>query len=260
MRTSGCLLALLHALIAGPTCFAQPAPQQTPSLPLNASVSNFGTSFVFGPQPVCRGCVETELGFASLEEGRFLPAVVSVSPLSNSTDFSVLVNVLDSQVLDGNRTTHFGNRFDFVVRQRVLQRGGLVLSIAPRGVVFTRDLEGGRIGGTVAAQYGKGRNLGVLNVTFTGGLGGDSANPASNYQGAFDFYRTLSETGFAVFVGILHDYSTGNTQSVSTEAGLIFPFRNGQVELSSQQLNLDTDPAWQLQARVTVNWGRVFGR
>lgn len=261
-RLAGVLLVLvpLLALILGQTGFAQTSTQGSQSQPLNSSVSNFGTTFVFSPQPVCRGCVETELGFVSLDEARFLPVALSVSPLSPSTDFSVLVNVMDSQIADGKRTTHFGNRFDFVLRQRVLQRGGVVVTIAPRGVVFTRDLEGGRVGATVAAQYGRGRNLGVVNLTYTGAIGGGAANPASNYQGSFDYYRTLSEKGVALFAGFLHEYSTGNSQTVGTEAGLVLPFRNGQVELASQQLGLNTDPAWQFQARVTVNWGKLLGR
>jgi hypothetical protein len=38
------------------------------------------------------------------------------------------------------------------------------------------------------------------------------------------------------------------------------PFRNGQVELSTQQLDLNTKPEWQFQARVIVNWGKVLAR
>jgi len=195
-----------------------------------------------------------------LDGGRFLPAALSVAPFSTSTDFSVLVNILDSQLENGERTAHFGNRFDFVVRQRLLQRGGVILTIAPRGVVFTRDLEGGRIGGSVAAQYGNGKNLGVINLTYTGAIGGSPTNPKNYYQGSFDYYRTLSEKGVAVFAGFQHECSTGNPHAIGTEAGFVLPFRNGQVELASQQLSLNTHPAWQFQARVSVNWGKLLRR
>jgi len=40
----------------------------------------------------------------------------------------------------------------------------------------------------------------------------------------------------------------------------VIPFRNGQVELESAQLALNTKPELQLQARVIVNWGQVFSR
>jgi hypothetical protein len=259
VKTSRCLIPLL-ALILGHACFAQQSPQGNRPQPLNSSISNFGTTFVFSPQPVCPGCVETELGLILLDGGRFLPAALSVAPFSTNTDFSVLVNILDSQVTNGQRTAHFGNRFDFVVRQRVVQRGGVVVTIAPRGVVFTRDLEGGRIGGSVAAQYGKGNNLGVINLTYTGAIGGSATNPQNNYQGSFDYYRTLGEKGVAVFAGFQHECLSGNPQAIATEAGFVLPFRNGQVELASQQLSLNTNPAWQFQARVTVNWGTLLGR
>jgi hypothetical protein len=259
MNTSKCLIPFL-VLILGHACFAQQSPQGSQSQPLNASISNFGTTFVFGPQPVCPGCIETELGLLLLDGGRFLPAALSVAPFSTSTDFSVLVNILDSQLENGERTAHFGNRFDFVVRQRLLQRGGVILTIAPRGVVFTRDLEGGRIGGSVAAQYGNGKNLGVINLTYTGAIGGSPTNPKNYYQGSFDYYRTLSEKGVAVFAGFQHECSTGNPHAIGTEAGFVLPFRNGQVELASQQLSLNTHPAWQFQARVSVNWGKLLRR
>jgi len=112
-----------------------------PSLPLNASVSNFGTSFVFGPQPVCRGCVETELGFASLEEGRFLPRL-SACPAFEQ------YRLLGAGERSGQ--PGIGRQQNDPLRQSVRLRGppegasarrAGSLSIAPRGVVFTRDLK-----------------------------------------------------------------------------------------------------------------------
>jgi hypothetical protein len=100
--------------------FAQPSQGNVVTQqPLNASVSDFGTSFIFSPPPICSGCVETELGSLSLQDGRFLPAVVTVAPFASHTDFSVLVNLLDSEMLCRNRAMHFGDRFDFVVRQQI---------------------------------------------------------------------------------------------------------------------------------------------
>ena len=67
-------------------------------------------------------------------------------------------NILDNQLVNGERTAHFGNRFDFVVRQRLLQSGGFIVTVVPRGTVFTKDLEGGQIGGSIGAQYGSDSN------------------------------------------------------------------------------------------------------
>jgi hypothetical protein len=259
VRTLKCLYAFL-VLIPGDASFAQQSPQGSQRQPLNSSVSDFGTTFVFSPQPICAGCVEAELGFLSVGGRHFLPATLSVAPFSTQTDFSVLVNILDSGVANGKRTTHFGDRFDLVVRQQLFQRRGFFLTLAPRGVVFIRDLEGGRVGGTVAAQYGKGNNLGVFNLTYTGAIGCSSTNPKNEYQGSFDFYRRLSEKGYAVFIGFQHGRSTGNPQSVNTEGGVVIPFRSGQVELATQQLSLNIDAAWQFQARVIVNWGKLLRR
>ncbi len=257
MKIPRCVISLL-VMILVPAGFGQQSSQGNQSQPLNASVSNFGTTFIFSPQPVCPGCVETELGFLSLDDGRYLPAALSIAPFSTQTDFSVLVNLLDSQSVNGERATHFGNRFDFVVRQRLFNHEGLVITIAPRGVLFTRDLEGGRIGATVAAHYGKGSNLGVINLTYTGAIGGSLTNPKDNYQGSCDYYRTLNPNGLAAFLGFQHEYSTGNPQTIGTEAGLVIPFSNGQAEIATQQLGLNTHPVWQFQARVTVNWGKLL--
>lgn len=224
--------------------------QGNQSQPLNASVSDFGTSFIFSPPPISSGCVETELGFLSVEGGRFLPAAISIAPFDTHTDVSVLVNLLDSD--------HFGNRFDLVIRQQILEKGGFVLTIAPRGTIFDRTISGGRFGATLAAQYGKGKNLGVANFTFTKAIGSAISNPKADYQGSFDYYRTLTEKGIAVFAGVQHEVATRSPQTISIEQGLVLPFRNGQFELATEQLDLDVRMAWQFQARVIVNWGRVI--
>ncbi len=253
-------LCLFHALILGQAGFAQQSSQGNAPQPLNASVSAFGTTFTFSPPPICAGCAETELGLLSLDDGRYLPAVLSFAPFTTHTDFSVLVNMVDSQIVNGRRTTHFGNRFDFVVRQQLLQRGGLVLTLAPRGAVLTRDLEGGRVGGTFGVAYGKGNNLGVLNLTYTSAISSSPTNPKNYYQGAFNYYRTLNQKGYAAFVGFQHEISTGNPQPIGIEEGVVIPFRNGQAELCTQQLSLNVQSAWQFQARVIVNWGRLLRR
>jgi len=251
---------ILFVLVLGQTCFAQRPQQenQPPTQPLNASVSDFGTSFIFSPPPICSGCVEAELGFLSLQDVRLLPTVVSVAPFKTRTDFSVLVNMLDSGTPVRRRTIKFGNRFDFVIRQQVFEKDGFVLTVAPRGTVFTRDVDGGRAGATLAAQCGKGNNLVVTNFTLTGAIGGSSINPKTDYQGSFDYYRTLNGKGLATFVGFQHEVSSENSQLVSTEQGLVLPFRNGQVELAVEQLNLNTRPVWQFQARVIVNISKVL--
>jgi len=234
--------------------------QQTPAAqPLNALVSDFGTSFIFDPPPICPKCIETELGFLSLEDGRYIPAVVSLAPFSTHTDFNVLVNMLDSESPAGRRTTHFGNRFDFVIRQQIFQKGGFLLTAAPRGTVFVRGIDGGRAGGSLAPQYSKGNNLIGANFTWTGAVDVSAANPRSDFVDGFDYFRTLDHRGTTLFLGFENEDAAGQ-QTVATEVGLELPFRNGQVELSTQQLNLNNNPAWQFQARVIVNWDRVFAK
>src|SRR5580692_597089 len=120
----------------------------TSSWPLNASISDYGTTFIFSPPPICPKCLETEFGFQSVSDGRYLPAVITVAPFKTPTDFSVLVNLVDSESPGSDRVTHFGNRFDFVARQQAVIKGGFTLVIAPRGTVFIRGVDGGRAGGT----------------------------------------------------------------------------------------------------------------
>ena len=233
--------------------------QLAPSQPLNASVSDFGTTFVFSPPPICAGCVETETGFLWLDDGSYLPAVVTVALPHGNTDISVLANLIDSESANSNRVTHFGNRLDFVVRQKVFEKRGFELTLSPRGTAFIRDTDGGRVGATAAPQYGWGKNLAIVNITWTAGVGVSAANPRSDYLGTFDYYRTLDERGTAYFLGAQHEYTAGQ-QTAGVEGGLIIPFRNGQVELATQQLDLNASPEAQFQARVIVNWGKLFAR
>jgi hypothetical protein len=247
-------------LLAAITSWAQTAtaPPAAPTA-LNASISDFGTSFVFDPPVICSGCIETELGFESLSstDGRFMPAVLTVAPLKTHTDFNVLVNGIDSELVGGRRITQFGNRFDFVIRQQVLQKGGFLLTVAPRGTAFSRGIQGGRAGGTVAPQWGRGNNLIAANFTWTAGVGVSAGNPRNDYVGGADFFRTLDHRGTTLFLGLQHEATAGQ-HTIGSEAGLILPFRNGQVELASQQLDLSNSVAWQFQARVIVNWQNVL--
>ena len=236
-----------------------PSPQPSSSQPLNSSVSDYGTTFIFSPPPICPRCLETELGFQAVSDGRYVPAVVTVAPFNSKTDFSVLVNMMDSESPANDRVTHFGNRFDFVARQQVAAKGNFTLVLAPRGTVFVRGVDGGRAGGTAAPQYSLGNNLAAANFTWTGAVGVSAANPRSDYVGAFDYYRTLDKKGTALFLGFQHEVTAGQ-QSAGTEEGVVLPFRNGQVELETAQLDLNVKPEWQFQARVIVNWGAVFSR
>jgi hypothetical protein len=238
--------------------FAQSQPPAPPQ-PLNASISDYGTTFIFSPPPICSKCLETELGFQSVTDGRYIPTVITVAPFKTATDFSVLINLLDSESPGNDRTTHFGNRFDFVARQQVMAKGGFTLVAAPRGTIFVRGTDGGRAGATAAPQYSWGKNVAAANITWTGGIDTSTANPRSDYVGAFDYFRALDTRGTGFFLGLQHEYTAGQ-QTIGTEEGLIIPFRNGQVELETAQLDLNVKPAFQFQARVIVNWGAVFGK
>jgi hypothetical protein len=258
MRFPARIFAALAFFASGFYCCAQGQTANS-AQPLNASISDYGTTFIFSPPPICSKCLETELGFQAQSDGRYLPAVVTVAPFKTKTDLSVLVNVLDSESPGNHRTTHFGNRFDFVVRQQVLAKGNLTLVLAPRGAIFVRGADGGRIGITVAPQYGKGNNLIAANFTWTGGVGTSEANPRSDYVGSFDYFRTLQSKGTALFFGFAHEVMAGQ-QTAGIEEGLILPFRNGQVELEAAQLDLNVNPEWEFQTRVIVNWGSILAR
>jgi hypothetical protein len=253
-------LAAALLAIAGTASSQTPSqpPAPTPQ-PLNASVSDYGTTFIFSPPPICSKCVETELGFQSVTNSHYIPTVVSIAPFKTNTDFSVLVNLLDSESANGDRATQFGNRFDFVIRQKVLQKGGFLLTFAPRGAVFTRNGGVGRAGATIGPQYSKGNNLIAANFTWTGAVGTSAANPRSDYQGFADYFRTLDERGTALLFGFAHELTAGQ-QTAGTEEGLVLPFRNGQVELETAQLDLNVKPEWQFQTRVIVNWGKILFR
>ncbi|MGD0737921.1 MAG: hypothetical protein ABR976_22540 [Terracidiphilus sp.] len=250
-------LVLASASVAGLLSAQIPPPPSAQSL--NGSVSDYGTTFIFSPPPICQKCLETELGFQSLSDGRYVPAVVTVAPFASKTDFSLLVNMLDSESPGGDRATHFGNRFDFVARQQVAAKGNFTFVLAPRGAVFVRGTDGGRAGATGAPQYSWGNNLAAANFTWTGGIGVSAGNARSDYVGSFDYFRTLDKKGTALFLGFQHEVTAGQ-QTAGTEEGLVIPFRNGQVELETAQLDLNVKPEWQFQARVIVNWGAVFSR
>jgi hypothetical protein len=253
-------LALLLLVGFAEAAFSQTAPS---TQPLNASVSDFGTSFVFDPPVICSGCIETELGFLAdpnaAADSREIPIVLTLAPLRTHTDFSILVNALDSESAAGHRVTQFGNRFDFVIRQQALQKGPWTVTLGPRGAFFDRGPEGGRAGLTLAPQWGRGPDVIAANFTWTGAIGVSAANPRSDYAGGADWFHTLDHRGAAFFLGLQHEDLAGS-QSIGTEAGFILPFRNGQVELASQQLNLNTSVDWQFQARVIVNWGNLLLR
>lgn len=234
------------------------AQQQTAAQPLNATVSDFGVSFAFSP-PICSGCFETELGYLYLQDGHFAPAVVTVAPAWLHGDATVLANALDSQAPNGHRATHFGNRLDFALRWKLLDKSGFILTAAPWGTAFVRDIQGGRAGGVLLPQYTWGRNQIIAEFVLTGAVGVSAGNPRTDYQEAFDYTRTVGNRGYAVFIGMLHEVSGGD-QSIGTEIGGTIPFRNGQIELATEQLTLNSDPAAQVQARVIVNWGKVLSR
>lgn len=243
------------ALLLAQVCLAQASTKPTP---LNADVSDFGTSYIFSPPPVCSGCLETELGFIGVNSSRQLATVITAAPFRSHTDFSALFNLLDSAKTAGDRTTQFGNRVDFVIRQQVFAKGGFEFTAAPRSTAFLRGTDGGRIGATAAAQYSCGKYLGALNLTFTRALANPSSNTLNDYLTAFDLYRTVGEQGAAWFAGFQQEASTNNPQPIGIEQGCLIPFRNGQVELAVEELTLNSSPAVQWQARAIVNWGCVF--
>jgi hypothetical protein len=232
--------------------------QQPAAAPLNANVSDFGTSFCFSP-PICAGCVEGELGFLSLADGRFAPAVLTVAPAWLHGDASVLANVIDSQAPQSRRVTHFGNRLDFAIREKVLDHNGMVVTVTPWGTAFIRGIQGGRAGGVVLPQFTAGKNQFVGQFLLTGAIGVSDGNPRTDYVEAFDYTRAVGSRGFALWAGFQHELAAG-VNTIGIEQGANIPFRNGQVELATEQLTLNGSPQVQVQARLVMNWGKVLGR
>lgn len=248
-----CLFIYFLVLSLGHVSSAQAAQ------PLNASVSGFGTSFVFSPPPVCPLCVETELGYLHLEDGNYIPGIVTLALPRGHTDISALVNLIDSEVPQSRRVTHFGNRFDFVLRQQVASKGNFVLTLAPWGTAFVRGGDGGRAGLAAAGQDTWGKNQVILNFQWTGAIGVSAANPRNDFLTSFDYSRTLQDRGTSWFLGFQQDDSPGSNSS-AIEEGFVIPFRDGQVELAAEQLNLNSSPQAQFQTRVIMNWGKLFAR
>jgi hypothetical protein len=145
------------------------------------------------------------------------------------------------------------------MRQQVATKGNFALTLAPRGTIFVRGTDGGRAGLVAAGQDSWGKDQVIVNLIWTGGIGASASNPRSDYLTQFDYTRSLQERGTALFLGFQQE-DFGGAESVGTEVGIVIPFRNGQVELASQQLNLSTSPQVQFQANFIVNWGKVFGR
>lgn len=251
------VLSVIAVFCMVQTAIMQSQQPSTPQ-PLNATVSDFGTSFAFSP-PICADCVETELGFLSLEDGRYAPAVLTVAPSWLHGDASVLANVLDSEATGGHRSTHFGNRLDFALRAKVLDRHGLVLTLAPWGTAFIRGIDGGRAGAVALPLFNFGKNQVVAEFSLTGAVGVSAGNPRTDYVESFDYTRSIGERGYNIFAGLQHEVTAG-VQTIGIEEGMTIPFRNGQVELATEQLTLNTDPAVQVQARVIVNWGKLLSR
>ncbi|HUA97821.1 MAG TPA: hypothetical protein VMA34_05805 [Terracidiphilus sp.] len=251
------VFSLAGFLLVSPLALAQSSQQPQP---LNANVSDFGTSYIFSPPPICPGCLETELGFLGISAGRQVGTAITAAPFRSHTDFTALFNLIDSEKLGNDRFTQFGNRIDVVIRQQVYSKGTFEFTAAPRGTVFLHGTDGGRIGGTAALQYGRGKYLGALNLNFTRALSNPSSGARNDYLTCFDLYRTLGERGASWFAGFQQETSTGNDTTIGVEQGLVLPFRNGQVELAAEELTLNTSTVIQLQARAIVNWGHVFHR
>jgi len=188
-----------------------------------------------------------------------MPAIITLAPRWLHGDASMLGNVVDSEVTNGHRVTQYGNRLDFAIRCKAVDHHGFVLTLAPWGTAFVRGVQGGRAGGAAAPQFTRGQNQLIVEFVLTGAVGVSAGNPRTDYQEEFDYTRSIGSRGFAVFAGMVHEISAGD-QTVGAEIGWVIPFRNGQVELASQQLTLNTDPAAQYQARVIVNWGKLLSR
>lgn len=224
--------------------------------PINSSVSNFGTSFVFGPTPIGKNHIEGELGCTSLDDQRLLSSAITLAPFSTRTDITVLTNLLESEMPVGRRTTHSGSRVDIVMRNLILEQNGFALGVAPRASFLIRNESGGRVGATIAGQYNTGNNLYVANLTATAGVKNSASNPSRDYIGAFDYYRTISTAGAAFFVGCQYEKPTNALRTISIEQGLVIPLRDGQVEFAIEELNINLRTVLQFQVRVTLNFGK----
>ena len=110
-----------------------------------------------------------------------------------------------------------------------------------------------------AGQDSWGKNQVILNFLWTAAIGVNAGNPRNDFLTSFDYSRTLQDRGTSWFLGFQQDDASGSDSS-AIEEGFVLPFRNGQVELAAEQLSLNSSPQAQFQARVIVNWGRLFAR
>ncbi len=221
--------------------------------PLNASVSNFGTSFTFGPSTICKGCVQTELGTLSIERSHTISSMITVAPFTR-TDVSISSNLLESTSSNGKRQSALGKRVDVIIRQSVPAGKSIAFTIAPR---FASADGASGIGGSLVAQYVKNQIVTVFNATAIQSPSESAYIPRLDEQLALNVSRMLGSRGASVFTGA-YARNADDSETVGLEGGFVYPFRNGQLEFATEYLNTAGVTSWQYQMRVTKNWGKWF--
>ena len=252
----------LAVLLLGLTALAQSAgaqsgpPEATPQRPTFASDTS----------TTAPGTLELEIGTASSDSFFGLPLTVKYTPdvagLLREAEFSLAFEAATSVSLAGVRRTEFGDRLTFVLRRPVYRGERFSLAVAPQATFFVRDGKGARLGATLLAAYGFGRNTAVANFTWTSATSSSPTNAAQQYDVAFDLARTLGASGalsrLSVFGGALVENPSNQSAAVSLGQGITYRVRpNWVLDFAVRELGLAEGRAdYQILAGLTVNLGR----
>ena len=252
------LLSVITALCMVQTAATRSQQPSSPQ-PLNATVSDFGTSFAFSP-PICAGCVR-DRARVPLPPGR--PLCPGGAHRGSRLAARRCKRARQCARFRGPARTPFHplrqppglrhsrkSAWTAMAWCSRLRRGAQPSSAASRadapGLSLSRSSPSART-----------RSSASLASRERSASRPETRAPIT--WKSFDYTRSIGERGYNIFAGLQHELTAGE-QTIGIEEGMTIPFRNGQVELATEQLTLNTDPAVQFQARVIVNWGKLLSR
>ncbi|MFQ5778748.1 MAG: hypothetical protein ACE5IP_12150 [Terriglobia bacterium] len=217
------------------------------------------------------GTLELEIGTNSSDDLFTLPLTIKYTPpaqrgLFHCAEFSFSVDAVSSASRNGRRVTQFSDRLGFTLRRPVYRGQAFSLAVAPQATFFLRGDSGARLGTTVIGVYAFGRNAAVLNATWTSATTSSPSNPAQQYDVAFDFARTLEESGalsrLSVFAGLLYGNPTNGSAAVSLGQGIAYRVRPHWVlDFAVRQQGLAAgNRDYQILVGSTLNLGKLLRR
>ena len=205
-------------------------PRGLHSQALNGDISDIGTSFTFSANPICAKCVELEVG-ASVERGiKVQPEIVGTYGIGKIADVTALIS--DNQV-------------SVMGRLMLLNRNRFTITVAPMYSRITNVSNSSLLGGAVALSYEQNKNIYVFNAL---ALQSTSGRVDNNRLVSFNYFRTISNSGYALFAGLQRDAAL-NISNV--EQGVVIPFRHGQLEFEIEEQDVG-NPVFIGQVRFIV--------